>query len=652
MKYVIIGGGIGGLAMGIFLHKSGEQVVINEREKDIPKGGNAFLMHAEGVSILKELFHEFDLLTMPGKFINRFSLRKPTDEEIRFQKLDPWQCIKRIDIIEFLYSLLPSEHIQYGRTFSHFIYARKKAVAAVFTNGDVEYGDIFIGADGGMSQVRQSIFGKTPFTPVEVKEVVGLLKSPELTKRLGAQFTKFQHDKKSISFGLIPSSASEVVWFIQYDPTIMDINENSPKAMGIFCKALLKEFPALVQEVMEADDFTSAYIWHTKDFDVLPSFHKSNVVLIGDAAHLALPFASAGTTNALVDAHTLHTLLMQSKDTAVAFKKYHKLRAEHIEKQIQLGRDIKKDFLNPQERDQDKMRLPLITKQERAFKKIKKSKEISILYYTDPICSTCWGIQPQLRKLQLEYGHHINIEYKMGGLLPSWDNFNRFGITKPSEVAAHWEEVCSFYQMPLNKNIWLEDPLPSSYPPSIAFKAAQIQDNGKAILFLRKIREMVFLQKKNIVKKEFLHAAAFEVGLDAARLMRDLEGKAQNLFKEDLILAHRLNVKELPTLFFSNQEGFQLTLNGYQPYESFEKIIKQLRPGIKKSKYNKSADFLFNQFHSLTSKEFSFLRDEKEKEASYVLQDLYAQKKISQLESTSGNMWISNFVHAAAEQTA
>jgi hypothetical protein len=260
---------------------------------------------------------------------------------------------------------------------------------------------------------------------------------------------------------------------------------------------------------MEADDFTSAYIWHTKDFDLLPSFHKNNVVLSGDAAHLALPFSSAGTTNALVDAHTLHTLLMQSTDAAVAFKKYHKLRAEHIEKPSQLGRDLKKDFLNPQERDQDKMRLPLITKQERAFKKIKKSKEISILYYTDPICSTCWGIQPQLRKLQLEYGDHINIEYKMGGLLPSWDKFNRFGITKPSEVAAHWEEVCSFYQMPLNKNIWLEDPLPSSYPPSIAFKAAQIQDNGKAILFLRKIREMVFLEKKNIVKKEFLHAAAF-----------------------------------------------------------------------------------------------------------------------------------------------
>jgi hypothetical protein len=40
-------------------------------------------------------------------------------------------------------------------------------------------------------------------------------------------------------------------------------------------------------------------------------------------------------------------------------------------------------------------------------------------------------------------------------------------------------------------DIWLEDPLPSSYPPSIAFKAAQMQDGDLAILFLRRIKEML-----------------------------------------------------------------------------------------------------------------------------------------------------------------
>lgn len=120
---------------------------------------------------------------------------------------------------------------------------------------------------------------------------------------------------------------------------------------------------------------------------------------------------------------------------------------------------------------------------------------VKVIYYTDPICSSCWGIEPQLRKLKLEYGNNIEIDYRMGGLLPDW-SYNSGGIGKPADVAEHWDEVSVHYDMPIDGDVWLEDPLDSSYPPSIAFKAAQIQDNEKAILFLREIREMVFLQKK------------------------------------------------------------------------------------------------------------------------------------------------------------
>ena len=110
-----------------------------------------------------------------------------------------------------------------------------------------------------------------------------------------------------------------------------------------------------------------------------------------------------------------------------------------------------------------------------------KTKSIKIVYFTDPICSSCWGIEPQLRKLKLEYANSIEIEYRMGGLLPDW-SYNSGGISKPSDVAHHWDEVSVYYDMPMNGEVWLEDPLHSSYPPSIAFKAAQIQDNEKAIL--------------------------------------------------------------------------------------------------------------------------------------------------------------------------
>jgi len=103
-----------------------------------------------------------------------------------------------------------------------------------------------------------------------------------------------------------------------------------------------------------------------------------------------------------------------------------------------------------------------------------REKPIQITYFTDPICSSCWGIEPQLRRLKLEYGAYLHIDYRMGGLLPDW-SYNSGGISKPSDVAGHWDEVSHHYDMPIDGDVWLEDPLPSSYPPSIAFKAAQMQ---------------------------------------------------------------------------------------------------------------------------------------------------------------------------------
>ena len=443
---------------------------------------------------------------------------------------------------------------------------------------------------------------------------------------------------------MIPTSATDLVWYIQYDVRIMDLPDDAtPELIGQFCRTLLQGFPPIVQQVMYSDDFKSSYIWHTRDFDLLPAFHSENVALIGDAAHLALPFTSAGTTNALVDAYTLFHCLIGERNHQTAFERFYQLRCEHIAKQVQLGRDIKKDFLNPIDKADDELVIPLISKQSKPLVKLAEDKEIQIIYFTDPICSTCWVIQPQLRKLQLEYADHVNIEYKMGGLLPSWDNFSRGGIQKPSDVAAHWEEVCSFYEMPVNQDIWLEDPLPSSYPPSIAFKAAQLQDTGKAVMFLRRIREMVFLEKKNIIQKEFLHRAAFEVGLDAARLLRDLEGRAQVMFRADLELADRLKIKELPTLFFSNKSGNQLKLSGLQPYKNFEEIIQQLAPGIEKSAYDKTPKYLFEAFQTFTSKEFAFLRDESDTESKALLENLFQVNLIKKFQSPSGNMWINNY---------
>ncbi len=82
-----------------------------------------------------------------------------------------------------------------------------------------------------------------------------------------------------------------------------------------------------------------------------------------------------------------------------------------------------------------------------------------------------------------------------------------------------------------------------------------MQDKLKAILFLRVLREMVFLQKKNITKWEYIDLAAQKAGLNAAQLKKDYEGKAKALFTEDLELAKKLGVKGFPTMFFVDSAG-------------------------------------------------------------------------------------------------
>ena len=354
MKIVILGGGIAGLCMGIYLHKNQINVSVNEKQVRAAPGGHAFLMHHDGIAILNEIAEGTECL-LPGKLVDTFVFKDPKGQLVMEQKMDDWQCFKRTDLLTCLAELFPGNDLINERTFLHFVYEGPQIVAAAFDDGTIEYGDIFIGADGANSAVRRQIFGEVNFQPGKVKEVVGLVRYPEMAGLLQGKFTKFQHLDKGLSFGMIPTSAEEVVWFMQYDPALGDMQkdenalsrENYSKTLKRLCFSLLKDFPPEVIKILEMNNFSSSYIWKTRDFDILPDFHYQNVVLIGDAAHLALPFTSAGTTNAMMDAKILSECLQIYPDHELAFREYHRIRSASIHNHIMLGRQLRDAFLNP-----------------------------------------------------------------------------------------------------------------------------------------------------------------------------------------------------------------------------------------------------------------------------------------------------------------
>ena len=354
MKIVILGGGIAGLCMGIYLHRNQINASLNEKQVRAAPGGHAFLMHHDGISILKEIAEGTECL-LPGKLVDTFVFKDPEGEVVMEQEMEDWQCFKRTDLLACLTELFPGDNLINERTFLHFVYEGAQIVAAAFDDGTVEYGDVFIGADGANSAVRRQIFGEVEFQPGKVKELIGLVYYPEMAKLLQGRFTKFQHRDKGLSFGMIPTSEEEVVWFMQYDPALGDIaegsavrtDENYPQTLKRLCFTLLKDFPSEVAKVLEMNDFSSSYIWKTRDFDLLPNFHYQNVVLIGDAAHVALPFTSAGTTNAMMDAKILAECLQIYPDQELAFHEYYRIRSASIHNHITLGRQLRDSFLNP-----------------------------------------------------------------------------------------------------------------------------------------------------------------------------------------------------------------------------------------------------------------------------------------------------------------
>lgn len=275
-----------------------------------------------------------------------------------------------------------------------------------------------------------------------------------------------------------------------------------------------------------------------------------------------------------------------------------------------------------------------------ALKEFKPAtKPVAIQYFTDPICSSCWGTEPQLRRLVLQYGAVIDVQVHMGGLVPSWEGFNGGGITKPSDVAGHWDEVSPHYRMPIIGDVWLEDPLPSSYPPSMAYKAAQLQDAGKAAVFLRRLREQVMTEKQNITKWPVISEAATFAGLDTARLHRDFDGAGQALLQADLTLARSLGVRGFPTFILSNADGGRQVVYGSRPYDQFEAAVKALAPHAKAATLPADLNALFGVYPSWCAQEAAVVLGITHDQAVAQLKAAEDKGRLTAVHTRNGSVW-------------
>ncbi|HJT76416.1 MAG TPA: DsbA family protein, partial [Gemmataceae bacterium] len=114
---------------------------------------------------------------------------------------------------------------------------------------------------------------------------------------------------------------------------------------------------------------------------------------------------------------------------------------------------------------------------------------VYIDYYTDPLCSWSWALEPAWRRLRYEFGDRLAYRYRMAGMIPDWDHFAdpMNAVHTPRQMAPHWFAVRQLSGMPLDERVWLEDPPASSFPACVAFEAAALQGPAAAERYLRRL---------------------------------------------------------------------------------------------------------------------------------------------------------------------
>jgi putative protein-disulfide isomerase len=217
-----------------------------------------------------------------------------------------------------------------------------------------------------------------------------------------------------------------------------------------------------------------------------------------------------------------------------------------------------------------------------------KGVGMEVIFYTDPLCCWSWAMQSQWKQFQGELKGSFNLNYKMAGLLPSWNHFNDEinSIRKPVQMGPEWMHARAVSGAQINDRIWITDPPASSFPACIAVKCAALQspEFGAGYLFL--VQEAVMLKNMNISKTEVLLKLAegfsrSRHNFNLFKFREDLLGEAgREAFRKDLQECKYLGIVRLPTILFKSAGGYSVVLSGYQSYESLRETWIKLAKDI------------------------------------------------------------------------
>jgi 6-hydroxynicotinate 3-monooxygenase len=336
----VIGSGLGGMTVAGLLQREGFQVHAYEQARGFSRIGAGIHLSANVMMVMRRLGIEktlSDIGLHPDAFVSRKSdtgeilFELPFSPETETHYGAEYINVHRGDLHTVLESALEPGTIQFDKKLLSIDASGSKS-RLTFADGTHEDVDVVIGADGVNSKTREFVIG--PGGPRYTGHVAHRAIFPaSLLKGLPIRAcTKWWGNGNHILVYYM-TQAREEVYFVSSVPQAA-WNESAsfvPCDRDEFLAAFDGYHKELRTVIEAAPEVTK---WPVFERDRAASWHKGNVVLLGDAAHAMRPYMAAGAAMAIEDAAVLARCIAErgTTDVSESFAWYEANRMPRVNK--------------------------------------------------------------------------------------------------------------------------------------------------------------------------------------------------------------------------------------------------------------------------------------------------------------------------------
>jgi salicylate hydroxylase len=347
-SFIVVGGGIGGLAAAVALSQQGVHVSVLEQAAELGEigagvqlGPNAFAaLDALGVgenARKRAVFTERLIMmdAVDGSEVGSF----PVGQAFRDRFKNPYAVIHRADIHTSMLEATRGSNLIHVETSTKVVSVSQDdaGVTAVDQHGRVFKADALVAADGVRSVIREKLFNDPPRISGHVvyRAVVPVAEMP-LDLQINAPVVWAGPDCHLVHYPLRDGQQYNlVVTFHSRDEEEWGVTDGSKEEV-------LSYFDGICPRARQMLHLPKTWRrWATADRNPLEKWGDGRVTMLGDAAHGMLQYMAQGACMAIEDAVTLGEAMKHCQgDVLKAFQLYEKSRIPRTARVVLSAREM------------------------------------------------------------------------------------------------------------------------------------------------------------------------------------------------------------------------------------------------------------------------------------------------------------------------